>query len=701
MKEITIQLNDFFNNDFRFHSKEEIIKKLNLKGEEDEKLLNATLRVFVEEGILFNENDLYKKFPINKGYAFGKIQINKSGTGFIHTKDGYTILVDNHNLNGALDGDSVIATNIFNKRHDYYDGEVYKVVKRKKESIIFQVVGNGKYASLVPYSQNEFINIDINPNELNKLIDGDLVKVNISTESFEGVYFGNIVEIVGNKNDIDADIKVIASKYNVQTSFTDEVVEEILNIPEEVRPCDIEGRVDLRSENIFTIDCDQTKDRDDAVGIKILENGNFLLKVSIAHVSHYIKPGMKTFDDAINRGFSHYLLSYVINMLHPKISNGICSLNPNVDRLTRTVEMEINSEGEIVNYNIYDSVINSKKAMSYSKCNSLFNGDIIDDYEPYRNDLLNMLKLYKIMENVRQKKNYLDFGLIEIKEKEDEHRNINGFEKNDYGICGKIIEVFMGLANSIVYSNYSWLTLPFRVHEEPDEEKVQDLLKVLRQSGFKIPKYNNIDCKALNTILGSLNSTEADVIAREHLLRTMNRAKYSTDNIGHYATRYDCYGHFTSPIRRAPDLITNALIDNYEKFDYDPESIEYMQNAMNNVCEKINRLEKISEEMEAESLEMAMAEYMEDKIGNEYEAYITDLGLHSLFARTTEYITGRVRYDDIESDQYHFDVQKHILIGRNGTIYRIGDKINVVVKSASKGNRTIDFSIPKQKKLIR
>ncbi len=699
MEEIVLALKNFFENDYKFHSFEEIKKSLKLHGEEKLNLLKCALKVLEEEGFIFFKNGNYQQFPANDGLAFGKIEINKSGTGFVHTKEGYVILIENNLLNGALDGDSVIVTGIVNKRKDYYAGEVFKVVKRGSGIVIFQIIGNGKEASLVPYDTNTHISVGVNPRELDRLLDGDLVKIRVSSDGVDGLYHGSVEKVIGNKNDLDIDIKVIAAKYDIPYEFREEVLNEVKCLPKEVRAEDLVDRVDLRSENIFTIDCDQTKDRDDAVGVKLLDNGNFLLKVNIAHVSYYIKPGMKSFDEALDRCFSHYLLFSVINMLHPIISNGICSLNPNVDRLTRTMEMEITPMGEIANYKIYDSVIRSRKAMSYSKCNEVFAGKVVSDYEEYRFDLMNMLKLYNILEAARQRRNFLNFRLLEVKEKSDEYNKIYGFEKNDYGLSGSMIEVFMGIANSIFYSHYAWLTLPFRVHEEPDLLRVQEILEILRKSGFKIPNYKQIDCKALNSIINSLGNSEADMIAREFLLRGMKRAKYSPENIGHFATQYDCYGHITSPIRRVPDLVANALVDNYQSFDYSEETVSKLQNFMEKLCGNVNKLELISEKMENEALEMAMASYMEDKVGNEVIAYIIEIASNSMFVRTTDYIKGRILFSDMKDDQYHYDPIKCAVAGRNGNIYHLGDQIELIVKSASKINRTIDFETSKKKVL--
>lgn len=693
------KIRDIFNHDMQYHSIDEIIKKVGMPV--DARNIKILLDVLEEDGLIFSKNKQYKRFNEKDGYIYGTININKSGTGFITLESGKKILIENNCLNGALDGDTVLVVLDEMRRKDYVNGRVHKILKRKSGNVIYQVVGNGRHVSLIPYNSNEFINVDIKNSDLKNLIDGDIIKVKLSKDAYNGIYSGRVVEVIGNKNDLSTDIKVIASKRDIPVEFSKEIVDEVSKLPKEVSESDCLNRVDLRMDNFITIDCDETKDRDDAVYVKRLSNGNFLIKVSISHVSHYIHPSTKSYDEALKRCFSHYILNYVIPMIHPVVSNGICSLNPNVSRLTKTIEAEIDNNGQILSYNIYDSVIKSRAALSYSKCNRFYEGENVLECERFKDELTTLYDFYKVMLKERDSKHFLDFKLKEIKQVSDEKNNIQGFIKNDQGISGKIIEMLMGIANIVFYTHYSWMILPFRVHEEPDEEKIQEVLSILRKSGYKIPNYKNVDVIALNTIINSLSNDEASLIAREYILRSMKRAKYQTENIGHFATQYDIYGHITSPIRRVADLIASVLVDNYEKMDYSDTSIKNMELSLAKQCEEINKIEKIDEEMEEEGLEMAMAEYMEHCVGEEFEAYIVEIGQHSMFVRTTNNIIGRIRFSDMLDDQYHFDKDKFGVVGRNGNIYHIGNKINVLLKDASKEKRTIDFTIPKTKKLVK
>lgn len=701
MEEIVCLLENLFSKDTRYHSKNEIIKRLDIKGEEKQKILDAALQVLTEEGVIyFDKKQGYKVFPSNSGFAFGELEINKSGTGFVHTTDGYTILIENCDLNGALNGDNVIVGNIFNKRKDYYSGEIYKIAKRKTGNIIFEVIGNGTSASIVPYNINEFVNVDINNNEFKNLIDGDLILVNVGCESFEGTYKANITKVIGHKDDPDIDIKLIAEKHNIPVEFSEEILIEANNLPKEVTEKDLTNRKDLRCENIFTIDCDKTKDRDDSIGIKKLPNGNYLLKVNIAHVSYYVKEGMKSFEEAIKRCSSHYPGNTCIPMLAHSISNGICSINPGVDRLTRTVEMEINSEGDIVNYDIYLSVINSKKAMSYSDVNKVLKGEDVEGYSLYKEDLRLMEELNDILVKAREKRNYINFNTLEIETNEDTKGNIIGFSPNNYAKAGEIIENFMLLANTTIYSHYSWHTLAYRIHENPNEQTVKDTIEVLRKSGIDIPRIQNADSRTLKSIIDNLEDNELSLVIKEYLLRSMKKARYSITNVGHFALQYDTYGHFTSPIRRIIDLITHMTIDNIETFDYSEESIKNFEKFVNDICTRANEIEKVDKLLEDEILDMLMAKYMEDKIGEEYDAIITDINNYCMMVRTNECIKGKIKLDDLKDDKYYYDYDKKAIIGRsNKNKYQIGNKITVLVKDASKATRTVYFETQKQKTL--
>ena len=699
MDEVISLLEKLFSKDSRYHSKSEIQKLLKLKGERQVEILDSALNTLAEEGkVFFDKKNGYRIFPSHQGFAFGKIEINKSGTGFVHTSDGYTILIENCDLNGALNGDNVIVYNIFNKRKDYFHGEIYKITKRKTGNIIFEVNKTNNSINLIPYNNLENINIDINSNELKDLVDGNLILVKVGCNCNDGLFDATIDRVIGHKDDPNIDVRIILEKYNLPIDFSNKIIEEAKTLPKEVSVEEIENRIDLRNENIFTVDCDNTKDRDDAVSIKKLENGNYLLKVHIAHVSYYVKEGTNLFEEAIHRCSSHYPVNTCIPMLPKIISNGICSLNPNNDRLTRTIEMEIDSEGVIVNYNIYNSVINSKKAMSYSELNKVLNNEYLKDYEPFKKDLILMNELNTILEKARNNRNYINFNTLEVEHLQDKNGDITDFRPNKLGLAGQIIENFMLVANTTVYSNFAWYILAYRIHEYPNEEKVKEVINILRVSGVKIPKINNISSLTLKNLIANLEDNEISQIVRECLLKTMKKARYDTVNLGHFALQYDVYGHFTSPIRRVIDLITHMTIDKIENLDYDKDSINNFQKFLDEVCNHANEIEKIDKLIEIEAMDMKMAEYMEKHIGEKFEVYVTDVSKSGMIVRTKNLIRGKIKLENIEDDKYYYDYDKKAIIGKKTKHkYQIGNKILVLVKDACKETRTVNFEIPKQK----
>ena len=701
MEELSKLVMLYFKNENKFHTLNEIKKKLNIKGLEQTEIFNRVIDSLIENGSLFfDDKKGYRIFTNELGFAYGKIEINKTGNGFVHTKDGYTIFINNENLNGALNGDTVIVHSITNSRNKNFEGKIKSILKRETGNIIYQVIMDENGINLKPYNNYEHIKIDINKNELRNLVDGQMVLVNVSTELKNGCYKAEIINTIGHKNDPGIDVRLIAIKYNVPIDFSKEVLEEANKLPKEVSSKDIVNRIDLREKQIFTIDCDDTKDRDDAIFVEKLENGNYKLIVSIADVSHYVKRGSKLFDEALNRCTSHYINNTCIPMFPHILSNGICSLNEGVDRLTKSCEMEINSNGDIVNYDIYDSVINSRKAMKYSEVNKVLNGEKLDKYTPFLNQLKIMNELNNILERKKEERNYLDFDISDIKLIQNDYGKPVDFKTDERGIAEKLIENFMVMTNTTVAQNYSWLPFIFRVHEYPKEEKINSIIDLLKASGVNINKCKSINEYSINNILEQIKKVDSNGIFRSYLLKAMERAKYDILNCGHFALQLPLYCHFTSPIRRVADFMIHTVISELNDFDYSKESIDNLENELNEISKSASKLEKIDFDMENEGKAMAMAEYMEDHIGDRFEGIVSEVYQHGMFVRTNNNISGKVSFENMLDDKYSFDNDRKLIIGKNTkNKYKIGDKVIVLVKDASKENRTINFQIGKQKSL--
>ena len=608
MTECKKEIENYFKQNNRFINSDELKKKMNIKGEEQTNLFYDALNKLVEEGSLFfDAKKGYKLFTNDLGFAYGEIEINKAGNGFVHTKDGYTIFIENIDLNGALNGDKVMVSSIDFGRRDQFKGEVHKVLKRKTGNVIYEVVGNGYNASLVPYNKNESMPIHVNKNELKTLVDGEYVLLNVSAEKKYGEYESTIKKVVGHKNEPNVDLKMIYIKRNIPIEFSEEALKEAENMPTEVTEDDIKGKVDLRQKQFLTIDCDDTKDRDDAVYAEKLPNGNIKLYVAISLIDYYVKKGSKIYEEALERDNSHYAGGACVPMFHPKLSNGICSLNEKVDRIVRVFEMEIDLEGLVKDYDIYTAVINSKKQMKYSECNKIFQGQKFVDYE----DFVEQLKLHKEVsdriDKFREKVGSIDFALGEITKKVDETGKPKEFTTRGSGISERIIENEMLITGFTAAEHFSWLPFIFRIQEPPNPQTLMNAIKTLRLSGIDIPKFNNVNENTINNILNRIkNREEADII-RTMLLKATKRARYSTANLGHFALQVKKHCHITAPIRRITDFRLHMLISDLENFEFTEENIKKLEAELEDICKKASEAERIAQEIEDDAMAMDIA----------------------------------------------------------------------------------------------
>ena len=385
-------------------------------------------------------------------------------------------------------------------------------------------------------------------------------------------------------------------------------------------------------------------------------------------------------------------------MFPEEVSNGICSLHANVDRLTKTVEIEIDSTGEVISYDIYKSVINSKRAMKYSKVNKILDGISVSGYDEFAEELKLMHELNLILESKRHERNYVDFDISDVEQVENEFGEVVDFKRSETGNAQLLIENFMVIANETVAKHFYWLPFMFRIHEEPDRQAIDDVLILLRKAGFNIPNYKNIDARTLKGILKNLGKSDKLDIAKSMILTRMKRARYCVNNTGHFALQLQNYCHFTSPIRRIADFIIHTIIDELDKLDYSFDGINKLETELQAICENASRMEKISKEIEEKGMQLEMAKYMEKYIGKEFEAYITEIYQHGMLAKTENMIVGKIKLEDILDDKYYFDYNKNAIIGKkNKHKFTIGQKVYVIVKEASKANRTISFKIEEQK----
>ena len=699
-KELEVEIKKILDKDKQSHSLDEIQKKLNILGEIKKMALEDALNDLNESGYLLKDekHGCYKRLTNDQGLAFGTIDINRNGNGHVHTNDGYTIFIPSLKLNGALDGDSVIVANIIPGRKDTYEGEIQKIVKRKNGKALFQIVKTGDAVSFIPYNNNYNVNIELNKNDLKKLVDGDIIEVLVPEEQNDGIYFACLNKVVGNIADADVDLKALAAEFQIDATFTEEELDQANSLPTSVLEEDKVGRRDLTNLPFVTIDCDNTKDRDDSVYVEKLDSGNYKLYVSIASVNHYIKRDTPLFEGIKRRCTSHYPNNMVIPMLPHVISNGICSLNEGVDRLTKTCEMEIDETGQVVDYDIYNSVIKSRKAMRYSDVNKIFAGEKVSGYEEFEDNLSIMKELSSILTDAGKKREYLEFVVPEIQVSKG--KDENEFYLNEQKEAEKLIENFMVITNSTVAGHYSWIPFIYRVHEAPDEDVVKSVIKKMNLCGYKVVMDGRITRGSLNALLKKFKTKEECQIFHQMLLKAMAKAKYSIHNGGHYALRIEDYCHFTSPIRRSADFMIHTAIDDLEENNYDMKYVDLLEKELQEVSENATKEEINDFKFEDEARKMAMAENMEHHIGEEYEGVITEIYPHGAFIRTSNLIEGKVSLNDIggENDKYRYDQERYAIISKKAhQSYHVGDKVLVEAISASKHNRTVNFRLERKK----
>lgn len=677
------------------------LKRVLKFDEEEEKYLENTLfKLEINGEIYKNKNGSYILLKNKPSILCGKARFLTSGNLVITNKNGVQVIIPKDKANGVLDKDIVCIKKI-NKNSDKTSWSIDKILKRNSDQISCEVIFKNGKNSLIPYNSKCKSEIKIDQKELDKHGVGEILLIRLIT--FGNQLDGDFVKSIGHKNEPDVDEKTIAYDHGFEVEFNKKIIKELEKIPSSV---DInkalkEGRKDLREKNVFTIDSYDTKDIDDSICIEKLSNGNYRLYVNIADVSYYVKEQTLINDAAYKRATSIYMNDTVIPMLPPKISNGICSLHPNVDRLTKTCEMIIDSGGNIIDYEIYDSIINSKKKMTYDKVNEiLLNNKEIEGYEDFYEDLFIMNELSKIMNKRKQERGYISFNKQEIKAKGKGSSII--FDERTQNVGEKLIENFMLAANETVANHVYYRSLPFiyRIHEAPDEEKIKSFLDVLKNNNISFKNCKNITSnKYIQGIVDSLNELDDNSILSEALLiNTMKKAKYSNINLKHFGLALKCYTHFTSPIRRYADLQVHRLLNIYDKtydFDYN-EMDEFLREVANQCTNRSNEAQKA----EREAREMRMAEYMEHHIGDKFNGIITYIGQNSLTVKTENGISGTISYCNLNDDNYVYNNKENKLVGKNtGNYYVLGSPITFTVMNASKKNRTINFMTGNKKQL--
>ena len=678
----------------------EINDLLGLKtADEYHELLDALSDLVNEYRVFFTKKGKYILLENCPGLKIGRLSVSKKGFGFVILDKEDDLYVDEKNMNGAIDEDIVLAE-VFSKGVKK-EAKIIKILNRDLKNLVGEVYFDKEKCYLKLDDDKKDIIVELVGEKVKDCVPEHKVLAEVVKEISKHKYLARIVKIIGHRNDPGTDILSIAYKHSIFDDFGKDVELELERIPNEVSSADLEGRRDLTDQVIFTIDGDDTKDVDDAISIKKLSNGNYELGVHIADVSHYVKENTALGDAAYERGTSSYLADTVIPMIPHKLSNGICSLNEGVIRLTMSCVMEINAGGKVVNYDIFPSYIKSRKKMTYKKVNDIIcRGVIAPGYEEFADDLLLMNELHQVLRKAKVFKGYIDFDLDEAKIVQDENGKAIDVVKRVREEGEMLIEDFMIAANETVASHIYGMDLPFiyRVHDTPKPEKIEDFMNLVKILGYKLEgKFNDFSPKAMQNILDQLRDKPEFPILSSLLLRSMRKAQYSKDNIGHFGLASRAYTHFTSPIRRFPDLQVHRLLKKYLiENDMSMTTINTLENSLVEVAEHSSEREVAAIDAEREVLDMKMAEYMEDHIGEEYDGVIDTITNFGFFVQLPNLIEGLVHVQTLKGDYYTYIPELLAMVGKSTKkTYRLGDKVRVKCVGASKENSMIDFELVK------
>lgn len=680
----------------------EINNKLHLRGMEEITELEDNLKELVTEGVLhMSKNREYMLMSNTKSLKVGKLRINKNGNGFVECEPE-DIFVHSNDLNGAINGDFVEVEIKTRLNDPEPEGYIRNILKRDLKNVVGEMVKDKKTLAFKPDDEKLNIAVKLTKESMKGCVEGHKVIISIIKEIGNRTFLGKVEKIIGHKNDPGVDILTIAAKHSIETEFSEEVKRELKNIPDEVCESDLIGRTDLTKEMIFTIDGDDTKDIDDAISVK-RDGKNYVLGVHIADVSNYVKVGSALYDSAFSRGTSSYLADTVIPMIPHQLSNGICSLNPEVIRLTISCVMTIDGNGKVISYDIFPSYIKSRKQMTYKNVNKILDENIIPEgYEEYADTLKLMHELSKILRQEKINRGYIDFGIDEAKVIQDENGKAIDIVKRIQGTGEKLIEDFMIAANETVATHISNLDLPFiyRVHDLPNAEKIEDFSNLIKQMGYQIhTNLNKITPVTMQKLLNEFRDKDEFVILSDMLLRSMKKAIYSTNNIGHFGLASKNYTHFTSPIRRFPDLTVHRLLRTY-LFEnrIDMETINFNAKYLIDVADHSSETEVNSVEAERDVLDMKMAEYMESHIGEEYEGIISGVTNFGMFVELDNLIEGLVHISTLDGFYTYVPEMLSLISANKKNKYRIGDKVKIIVTNANKNQGIIDFELVKGEK---
>ena len=647
---------------------------------------------------------------MSKEEIIGTYRKNQKGFGFVKIEDQEDeIYISRENSKNALNGDTVAIKIIAEKEGDKkQEGKIVKIVRHEKDTVVGTFQKSRNFAFVVPDDKNFGTDIFISKANWGKTRDKKKVLVQILKYPEKGKNAeGKVIEVLGGINEAGVDMLSLIKQYELPYKFPDEVVAEAKAYGDKIDPSDLPRRRDLRNDIIFTIDGEDAKDLDDAIHVEKLENGNYKLDVHIADVSHYVREKTELDKEAYLRGTSIYMLGRVIPMLPRELSNGICSLNAGEDRYTLSCSMEITPKAKIVSSDIYKGVIRVTERMCYTDVQKILDRSdetVLKRYEKYISYFDLMAELANILKAKRKENGYLNLEIPESKIILDENGIAIDVKKYETYFANEIIEQFMLIANETVAEKFYWLQSPFiyRNHEAPDVDKVKELNKSLYNFGYKIKisKEEIIYPNEFAKILEDVKGKDEEKVVSNIILRTLRVAKYEAENKGHFGIASKYYCHFTSPIRRYPDLFIHRIISKYLDNDYLVNDfwIKKYEKRAEKRAENCSERERVATKVEREAEDIKKAEFMESKIGEEYEGIVSSVTNFGIFVELDNTVEGLIRYEKLGDEYFIYNEEKRQAIGeRTGKVYQIGDKVKIRVANASKLMRQIDFEICEEK----
>ena len=647
---------------------------------------------------------------MSKEEIIGTYRKNQKGFGFVKIEDQEDeIYISRENSKNALNGDTVAIKIIAEKEGDKkQEGKIVKIVRHEKDTVVGTFQKSRNFAFVVPDDKNFGTDIFISKANWGKARDKKKVLVQILKYPEKGKNAeGKVIEVLGGINEAGVDMLSLIKQYELPYKFPDEVVAEAKAYGDKIDPSDLPRRRDLRNDIIFTIDGEDAKDLDDAIHVEKLENGNYKLDVHIADVSHYVREKTELDKEAYLRGTSIYMLGRVIPMLPRELSNGICSLNAGEDRYTLSCSMEITPKAKIVSSDIYKGVIRVTERMCYTDVQKILDRSdetVLKRYEKYISYFDLMAELANILKAKRKENGYLNLEIPESKIILDEHGVAIDVKKYETYFANEIIEQFMLIANETVAEKFYWLQAPFiyRNHEAPDVDKVKELNKSLYNFGYKIKisKEEIIYPNEFAKILEDVKGKDEEKVVSNIILRTLRVAKYEAENKGHFGIASKYYCHFTSPIRRYPDLFIHRIISKYLDNDYLVNDfwIKKYEKRAEKKAENCSERERVATKVEREAEDIKKAEFMESKIGEEYEGIVSSVTNFGIFVELDNTVEGLIRYEKLGDEYFIYNEEKRQAIGEHtGKVYQIGDKVKIRVANASKLMRQIDFEICEEK----